>query len=158
MTTTEISLISLAVGILGGWISFVFTWWRSYRQQVRQFEAKYVERYWKILDQLSLHALRATRKDPNLRVRVRPDDEKAIRSYILLCEDELEQRAAGRISNTTFREWRDGIHDQFKNPMFRKIWMKTKAELTFPYKHLGELLEDKTYDPLRPRKAKRVTG
>jgi hypothetical protein len=40
---------------------------------------------------------------------VSPYDEKAIRSYFFLCEDELEMRASGYISDNTYKIWTDGI-------------------------------------------------
>jgi hypothetical protein len=127
------------------------------RQRLRQFENGYVERYWKILDELSLDALRIS--DPP----ISPSDEKVIRSYFILCEDELEMRASGYISDNTYKIWTDGIFEQLKQPMFADIWKniteETGNEGNFRFAYLRSLIEakesDRTYDPLlmsRPEK------
>jgi hypothetical protein len=73
---------------------------QSYRERIRQFESMYVERYWKILDQLSLKAIKALPTG-----RIGRADEKAIRSYILLCEDELQMRKNGYVSDSAYYAW-----------------------------------------------------
>lgn len=148
---SDVSLAVTAFGVLGAWFSLWFGLRKSNREQARHFEATYIQRYWKIHEQLSLDVLRASGKDSGLEVKVGPEDEKAIRSYIILCEDELEQRAEGHITDTTYREWSEGICQQFRNPMFMQVWEEVKREPVFPYKHLKELLKPiQSYDPLHP--------
>jgi len=48
-------------------------------------------------------------------------DNKSIRSYILLCEDELEMRKNGYVSDNTYDLWADGIKGQFRQRMFKEI-------------------------------------
>lgn len=147
MTATDISLIFTAIGAIGAFFSLR----QSYVSGVRQYETRYEDRYWKILDQLTLDTLRIARKNPNPEVDVNSHDEKAIRGYINLCEDELEQRAGGYITDITYREWRDGILQQFNNnSAFSKIWEDTVNEAAFPYNHLEKLLDKngQAYDPL----------
>src|ERR1700677_3846705 len=79
----DIALIVTAIGVVG----VVLGLRQNYRERLRQFESMYVERYWMILDRLSLDALSGLCPDI-----ITEDDNKAIRSYILLCEDELEMR------------------------------------------------------------------
>lgn len=83
MTATDISLIFTAIGAIGAFFSLR----QSYVSGVRQYETRYEDRYWKILDQLTLDTLRIARKNHNPEVDVNSDDEKAIRGYINLCED-----------------------------------------------------------------------
>lgn len=156
----DISLIVTAVGVMGAWFSLR----QSYRERLRQLESRYVERYWKILDQLSLDALRATAKTKN--PKVSPCDERAIRSYIILCEDEVELRKNGYISDATYKEWTDGIRGQFLNPMFQKVWNQVWQDAndkqTFPYANLAHLLGERQeagepYDPLEMSDIKRIT-
>ena len=78
---SEIALIVTALGVLGVMVGLR----QSYRERLRQFESMYVQRYWKILDQLSLEAVMASPTEDAGR-----EDEKATRNYILLCEDELQ--------------------------------------------------------------------
>jgi hypothetical protein len=110
-----------------------------------------VERYWGILDKLSLDALSGSSPE-NIIV----DDNKAIRGYILLCEYELEMRENGYIADSTYKLWADGIQSQFEQPIFKEIWKNVLEEAeehrTFPYIHLRRLLSEEGttgYDPPR---------
>lgn len=134
-----LSLSALIISILG-FFGLVFSLRQTYRARLRQFEGKYVERYWSILDNLSLPALSISNEDPD------EEDVKNIRKYILLCEDELQMRGNGYISDSTYEEWADGMITQFDQPMFRAVWEKveeewdTKEPGAFPYKNLRKLL------------------
>ena len=143
---SEIALVVTALGVLGVMVGLR----QSYRERLRQFESLYVQRYWKILDQLSLEVVKASPTADAGR-----EDEKAIRNYILLCEDELQMRRNGYISDSTYRVWADGMRDQLGQPMFKEIWAQVKEEAkdhqTFPYEHLRQLLNESTTnagDPL----------
>ncbi len=143
----DIALFITAVGVLG----VVMGLRQSYLERLQQFEGNYVQRYWKILDELSLDALKGSCPDP-----LSERDNKSIRSYILLCEDELEMRKNGYVSDNTYDLWADGIKGQFRQRMFKEIWKQVKEEAgnnkTFPYEHLNQLLDEKntsTYDPLK---------
>lgn len=70
---------------------------QSNRERLRQFEALYVQRYWSILDQLSLEALAGLSAGSPYE-----GDLKAVRAYMLLCEDELEMRGRGYIADSTY--------------------------------------------------------
>jgi len=115
----DIALIVTAIGVLG----VVLGLRQNYRERLRQFEAMYVGRYWMILDKLSIDALSGSCPD-----KISEDDNKAIRSYILLCEDELEMRDNGYIADSTYKLWADGIRNQLKQPMFEKIWEQVAEE------------------------------
>lgn len=134
---SDIALIVTALGVIG----VMFGLRQSYRERLRQFESLYVERYWKILDQLSLAAIKSSSA-----ASVSPEDEKAIRNYILLCEDELQMRQDGYISDSTYTVWADGMREQVGQPMFKKIWTEVTKEAkehrTFPYEHLRKLLDE----------------
>jgi len=60
LVLADIALIVTAAGVLAA----VFGLRQSNRERQRQFEAMYVQRYWSILDQLSLDALAGSPKDP----------------------------------------------------------------------------------------------
>jgi hypothetical protein len=137
----DIALCVTAAGV----IAAVFGLRQSYRERLRQFEAMYVQRYWSIIDRLSLGALAsATAAHPD------DGDEKDIRAYLLLCEDELEMRARGYIADGTYWIWADGIRGQLRQPMFEGVWKEVGGESTFPYKHLAALCsqDEAPYDPL----------
>ncbi len=143
----DIVLIVTAVGVFAA----VFGLRQGNRERLRQFEAMYVQRYWSILDQLSLDALAGLSKgSPN------ESDLKAIRAYLFLCEDELEMRGRGYIADTTYRIWADAAVTQLRQPMFHAVWTQVLKESTFPYKHLYALCsQPETYDPLVARFARR---
>lgn len=149
-----LSLFALIVSVFG-FFGLLLSLRQSYRARLRQFEEKYVERYWSILDDLSLPALRMTDQEPNA------DDEKVIRKYLFLCEDELQMRKNGYISDSTYEEWADGMRDQLKQPMFKNVWERVQKEGgsrepgAFPYQNLNNLQEAQDYksggkgDPLK---------
>jgi hypothetical protein len=155
----DIALIVTAIGVLG----VVLGLRQSYRERLRQFEAMYVQRYWMILDRLSIDALSGSYPD-----KITDDDDKAIRSYLLLCEDELEMRENGYIADNTYKLWAEGIGSQLKQQMFEKVWNQLMEDAadhhTFPYIHLNRLLNSegfKDYDPLElrvPRWRRRLRG
>lgn len=115
------------------------------------------------LDKLSLDALSGSSPE-----NIINDDNKTIRGYIFLCEDELEMRENGYIADTTYKLWADGIQSQFEQPMFKEIWKNVLEEAeehrTFPYIHLRRLLSEggaAGYDPLDlkiPRWRRRLRG
>ena len=90
-----LNIFSFVVAIIGV-VGLLFSLRQAYRARLRQFEEKYVERYWSILDSLSLAALSISDQLPD------HDDEVTIRKYIFLCEDELQMRKNGYISDETY--------------------------------------------------------
>jgi len=134
------SFIVAVVGVTG----LLFSLRQANLARLRQFEGKYVDRYWSILDSLSLGALSISDHSPG------PDDEEAIRRYIFLCEDELQMRKSGYISDATYYEWADGIVDQFRQPMFKDVWDRVRGKDdqykpgAFPYENLRFLLSTTT--------------
>lgn len=144
-----LSLFALIVSVFG-FFGLLFSLRQSYRARLRQFEEKYVERYWAILDDLSLSALKMSDQEPD------EEDEKVIRKYTLLCEDELELRANGYISDATYEEWADGIILQFRHPMFQEVWGRVKQEANpkeeedAPYWNLINLLKCGRHESGKP--------
>jgi hypothetical protein len=139
-----LSLFALIVSVFGFFV-LLFSLRQTYRARLRQFEEKYVERYWSILDDLSLPALRMSDQEPNA------GDEKVIRKYLFLCEDELQMRKNGYISDATYEEWADGMRQQLEQPMFERVWEQVQKEGNsrepgaFPYENLRNLLEIQDY-------------
>lgn len=114
----DIALSVTAVGV----IAAVLGLRQSYRERLRQFEAMYVQRYWSILDRLSLEALGSSST-----AHACGDDEHAIRAYLLLCEDELEMRERGYIADATYRIWASGMCEQLDQPVFAGVWRRSVA-------------------------------
>jgi hypothetical protein len=138
-----LNIFSFVVAIIGV-AGLLFSLRQAYRARLRQFEEKYVERYWFILDGLSLAALSISDQLPD------HDDEKTIRKYIFLCEDELQMRKNGYISDETYYEWADGMLEQFEQPMFKEVWDRIQDEANrhkrgvFAYENLRNLFNAKT--------------
>lgn len=140
----EISLIVAVIGVLGAFLGFR----QVYRGRQRQFEMLYIERYWSILDRLSLDALRGNRP------RVESDDDaRAAWAYLRLCEDELELRAAGWISDSAYKMWAPGIRIQLRQPLFHDVWADAQAATAdsadAQFMHLRTFMSNEagTYDP-----------
>jgi hypothetical protein len=140
---SDIALIITAVTAAGA----VFALRQSYRQRLHQMEAMYVQRYWSISDRFSLAVLNRCPPDSD----ISEADEKAIRAYIRLCEDELEVRARGWIGDTAFSFWKKAICIQMGLPAFSSVWRRVYAEEKSLYGRMGALLETdegRGYDPL----------
>jgi hypothetical protein len=136
----DIALVVTAVGV----VAAVFGLRQSNRERLRQFEAMYVQRYWSILDQLSLDVLAGSAADA-----ASDADMKAIRAYLFLCEDELEMRGRGYVADTTIRIWADAAVAQLQLPAFQEVWEQVLKEASFPYEHLRALCSQPgSYDPL----------
>ena len=115
----DIASVATAVGVLIAVVGLR----QARKQRLRQFEGFYVERYWKLMDQLSVAVLRGRGKGSSS-----DDDEKIVRAYLLLCEDELDLRADGWISDATWRIWGKEIRAQIEHWPFREIWNSIKEE------------------------------
>jgi hypothetical protein len=138
----EIALIIAAIGAAGA----IFALRQNYRQRMHQIEAMYVQRFWAILDRFSLAAI--SRLAPA--GQICETDEKAIRAYIRLCEDELEVRAEGWIGDTAYKIWRTAIRAQMELPTFDLVWQQVCSEDKSLYARLTHLLDEDegmSYDP-----------
>ena len=60
------------------------------KQRRRDFENLFVQRYWKIMDDLSLEAIECTTPDGGV---VSSSDKKAVIAFLTLSEDELDLRS-----------------------------------------------------------------
>jgi hypothetical protein len=130
----DIASIATAVGVLAA----VAALRQAQRQRLRQFEDTYVARYWNLMDRLSLSVLRADGHGP-------PDehDERVIRAYFQLCEDELELRKTGWISDATWRIWADGIRWQMQPWPFDELWRtitESDGHHEPPFAHLRDFM------------------
>ncbi|SLM95669.1 hypothetical protein FM106_10040 [Brachybacterium faecium] len=64
------------------------------RQMHRDFEALYVEWYWALMDRRSGEFERGGKP--------RKEDRLVIHQYLQLCEDEIDLRGEGRVTNDTW--------------------------------------------------------
>jgi hypothetical protein len=122
----DIAAVATAIGVF-----IALTGLRqNQRQRIRAFEDFYVRRYWELMDQLSLDALRGKANGP-----LSEADEKIIRAYLLFCEDELDLRAIGWISDATWKIWGPGILTQLHRWPFDEVWNDVKQTGTHDRLH-----------------------
>ena len=89
------------------------------KQRIRDFEDLFVQRYWAIMDSLSLKAIECDAPDDRA---VEADDRRAVMAYLRLSEDELELRAERWVSPDTWEQWRAGIASQLRRWPFDVVW------------------------------------
>ena len=122
----QIASVATAVGVVvaaAGVVIAAFSVRGANVQRRRQFETIFVQRYWSLIDRLSLDA-----QSGSERPWVGATDESAVRSYLRLCEDELELRKEGWISGETWAIWQAGIEVQLERWPFKPIWREVDLQ------------------------------
>ncbi|WP_449372015.1 hypothetical protein [Arthrobacter psychrolactophilus] len=76
-------------------------------QRLRERENLYVQRYWQLLDAMSPSLY----EEGELALDS-PTDRRACLSYLRLCEDQLNLRRSGFITDRTWKIWKDGMNTQ----------------------------------------------
>lgn len=85
-------------------------------QQHREFENLYVQRYWKLLDEMSLSLYEGKSVTPST-----PADRRVILGYLRLCEDELDLRGQGFVTDRTWNIWAEGIQAQVRSAPYSSM-------------------------------------
>lgn len=115
------------------------------RQMHREFESLYVERYWELMDKRSVSFLRGSKP--------RRSDQFVIFQYLQLCEDEVDQRGLGRVTDETWGHWEKSIRAQVQESAYSK-GLRSSSRSDFP--SLKKLVGSPTsYDPLTWSRTKR---
>ena len=130
----------------GGVLLTAFGLRQVYLGRMRQFEFMYVQRYWSILDRLSLDALKGKPSS----IEHQQADEKVAWAYLQLCEDELEMRAEGWLGNSTYKIWRSSICGELHHPLFFAALRSSQDEPNPPFAYIRQLLDSdapREYDP-----------
>lgn len=111
------------------------------RQMHREFEALYIARYWELMDRRSIRWVVADRQS-----RL---DVVVVKGYLQLCEDEIDCRRIGRVTDGTWDFWRAAIISQATDPHYGAVLTSAPAS---DYPLLRELIHiGPAYDPL-PRR------
>lgn len=124
----NIATIVTAVAILFAILSLI----GDRRQRHREFENLYVQRYWAILDRQSAD-FRLGVKD-----KIRKSDRALALDYLRLCEDELELRKLGLVTNRTWESWAEGIKTGINTPLCKELIDERPLELTFVRRFAGD--------------------
>ncbi|NHW47116.1 hypothetical protein HAV21_09455 [Paenarthrobacter sp. MSM-2-10-13] len=103
----------------------------------RDFENLYVQRFWALMDN-------SQRSQRGLVKTLRGED-RTIRSYLELCEDELDLRRNGFISTKTLSMWADGMIKQCSQSPYKEA-MKSLGPSELPALQLFLLTQK---DPLK---------
>ena len=126
------------------------------KQRRRDFENLFVQRYWKIMDDLSLEAIECTTLDGGV---VSANDKKVIIAFLMLSEDELDLRAHGWIGPETWRLWRAGMATQLGRWPFHEVWegvCKTEKDadngLFSQLREAGNRVNEPGFDPKLDRR------
>lgn len=121
-------------------LAIVFAAWQLMfhsRQMHRDFELLYVQRYWELMD----------RRTPGfaLEHEPTPEDRLVIRAYLQLCEDEVDLRRLGRVTDNTWGFWAGAMAERASAPAYAQ-----ELDLAGPdsYPLLRQLIGGRT-DPLR---------
>jgi hypothetical protein len=94
------------------------------KRRRRDFEDLFVQRYWSIMDRLSLAAVESNGPADGA---VAAEDRLAVMAYLRLCEDELDLRTQRWVSADTWELWRLGIASQLRRWPFDAVWTEVSA-------------------------------
>jgi hypothetical protein len=108
------------------------------QQSHREFENIYVQRFWAIIDQFTDEV--ALQPAPQ---SFAGHDRVIALSYIRLCEDELDMRHLGRITNSTWSFWSPAIAATMSQTGYQEL-LVTEPEL---FARVREFLATKGRDP-----------
>jgi hypothetical protein len=107
----------------------------------REFENLYVQRYWELMDRLSFDVPCRPAIE-----RLNAQDGRACLAYLRLCEDELDLRKQGFVTDSTWTIWAEGIKSQSSAAPFADI-LKGQPDKQLPA--LRAFLKDNGKDPLK---------
>jgi hypothetical protein len=107
------------------------------RQMHRELEMQYLLRFWQLMDRRS--------RTFRLKMRTTRDDRVLLQEYLGLCEDQVQLRSFGRVTDHTWVYWKQDIRAMCVSPPVAKELSKSNIE---DYPHLRSLLALSTYDPL----------
>lgn len=122
-------------------LAIIFAAWQLLfhsRQMHREFEQLYVSRYWVLMDQRSAHFA--------VTGHARKRDRPVVRGYLQLCEDEIDLRRLGRVTDNTWEFWAGAALDQVAAPAYAKELETLGCD---DYHLLRELIRTEGTDPLR---------
>lgn len=113
--------IALCVGLIAIPVAVVQSF-QTRRHRVRDYELAFMQRYWTLIDRIP-SPRSGEPHDAGPRDR---DERAAIELYLELCEDEIDQRRLGLISDATWRMWRDGIGSALGSEPYATTWKNVR--------------------------------
>lgn len=139
--------VAFGTGVVG-LIALITSSAGAAKARVKTIEDAYVARYWQILDRFPAPALVAE-DGPECD----PEELKAVRLYLRLCEDELELRQLGWVGGKTWQQWRPGIQAQLNQWPVVDEWAPIRDHQCAPHQFtlLRQLDATPDCDPYQPR-------
>ncbi|MEW2518109.1 hypothetical protein [Actinacidiphila alni] len=125
------------------------------RHHVRQIEEFYLTRYWRLLDDLPSDALICGDSSGQETADQKAAYVRSARLYLRLCEDELEIRERGMVSDDTWDDWVKGMNNQLDRWPVSIEWQNIrdgalKQQTRKQFKHLRQVEGSvKLYDPCK---------
>lgn len=117
----DVATIVTAGAVIVAILSFIGD--RSQRH--REFESLYVQRYWAIQDRQSADVRLGLKR------RLRKADRALALDYLRLCEDELEIRKLGLVTNRTWKVWSDAIESGIATPLSQQLLAERPSEFEY---------------------------
>jgi len=112
---TALGAIATAVTAIA--VLFAMLQLRGARQQGhREFEALYVQRFWTISDSFTPNAQTSSPLN-----RLRRADIPSALAYLQLCEDEIDMRALGRVTDGTWGFWGPAIAAELRTKRYQAV-------------------------------------
>lgn len=124
------------------------------QQMHRELEMQYLERFWAVMDRRSLGL--KLEEAGSTGDQVSREDQAVLREYLALCEDQIELRKLGRVTDHTWGYWREDIRNMCQSETLRAALAREGQD---HYPHLRELAggeQGSQYDPLEMVKLRRL--
>ncbi|OFU57155.1 hypothetical protein [Corynebacterium sp. HMSC11E11] len=131
----------------------------------REFEDIYVQRYWEINDRLPVEVrLKLMVQESHPFDVADEGTRRAIWDYLMLCEDEIDLRAHGQVTDETWSIWSDSITGSMKRYPYKQMfeWIESefdvldegrKSAADRPFVNLRRIhqreIDEANFDPLK---------
>lgn len=136
----NLELLSVVVQTITA-VAILFAGWQLLfhsRAMHRELEMAYVSRYWQLMDDRSPSFV--------LTREAGEGDEVVIFRYLQLCEDEIELRKLGRVTDATWKFWAKSMHQQASVRSYHAVLDQTPSD---EFVFLRKLLKDgPEHDPM----------
>lgn len=109
-------------------------------QRHREFENLYVQRYWNLVDRMSDDLYLKSNEE----LRRPSSDSRLMVAYLRLCEDQIDVRKEGFVTDRTWKIWGGGIRTQLEEAAYKRQFKENESDLP----SLTAFLQDQQ-DPLR---------
>lgn len=123
-----LSLITLVVAV----VAAAFAWLQlraSLYVRRREFEDIYVQRYWEVSGRIDVELRIASYRQAELPPITNSEQRKAIWDYLALCEDELDLREHGNVTDEAWAVWSSAITGSVNRYPYSHFFDEIEADL-----------------------------